>query len=275
MNVYEIVTERIVKKLEQGVIPWRQPWKGGKGPVNWVSEKPYRGINTLLLEPGEYATAKQIKEAGGVITDRSPKIVVFYTEQIKENDKGEAEKFPVLRYYKVFEINTQVSGLTSKRFDTTEEEAPDPIETAEALVHGFANAPEIQFKGGAAYYHRVKDLVSVPPLADYQKAEEFYSVLFHELVHATGSKNRLNRQKGKSFGDEAYSKEELIAEIGAAMLCGVAGFEQITIDNSAAYIGGWLKALKDDKRLIVTAAAAAQRAADYIQNKPQATIQAS
>jgi antirestriction protein ArdC len=101
---------------------------------------------------------------------------------------------------------------------------------------------------------------------DFTSPEEFYSTLFHELVHSTGHESRLKRQFGKSFGDEQYSKEELIAEIGAAMLCSMAGIEQVTIENSAAYIGGWLKALRNDKRMIVTASTAAQKAADYILN---------
>lgn len=112
------------------------------------------------------------------------------------------------------------------------------------------------------------DRVSVPPMKDCRKAEEYYSVLFHELIHSTGHKSRLGRkgitQNGVSFGDEVYSREELVAEIGAAMLCGVAGIENVTIENNASYIQSWLRVLKEDSKLIVYAAVQAQKAADYI-----------
>lgn len=271
-TVYDIVTEKILEQLAKGVAPWRKPWKPGLDAVNWFTGNPYRGINKLLTEPGaEYATAKQIYNAGGTIKPeerRKSTIVVFFTDWVKKVDEDTTKKFPVLRYYEVYNINTQCTGLTSKRpvVDESEVVRHNPILEAERLVNDFADAPEIVFKSGKAEYNPFFDRVSVPPLQDYEKPEEYYCTVFHELVHSTGHKDRLDRKFGEKYADEKYSKEELVAEFGAAMLCGIAGIDQPIIENSAAYIGGWMRALKKDSRLIVTAANAAQRAADYIQN---------
>ena len=231
------------------------------------TQKPYRGINTWLLEPGEYATFNQIKQAGGKIKKGSKShIVVFWKWLEKEDeDTGDTVKIPFLRYYRVFEISTQVVGVKSKR--NIVEYDHNPIEEAEKIFKGYMNAPDYTFRSGQAYYQPALDRINVPPLKDYKIPEEYYSTLFHEMIHSTGHASRLNRagiEEVAAFGSETYSKEELVAEMGAAMLCGVAGIDNNTIENSANYIGGWLRALKDDKRLVVRAAAQAQNAADYI-----------
>ncbi|WP_068612541.1 ArdC family protein [Paenibacillus tuaregi] len=265
-KIYEMITNRMIQLLEKGIVPWRRPWRVGAA-VNWKTQKSYRGINTMLLEPGEYATFKQIKEAGGTVKKgEKGNIVVFWTWLEKEDeDSGKEVKIPFLRYYNVFDINKQCEGLKSKRDDQTFEH--DPIEAAEKICEGYKDAPRVTFASGRAFYRPSTDSVSVPPICDYAKAEEYYSTLFHEHVHSTGHAKRLNRSgitELAAFGDESYSKEELVAEIGAAMLCGVAGIDNSTLDNSAAYVGSWLRELKDDKRLIVQAAGQAQKAADYI-----------
>ncbi|MFS0728354.1 ArdC family protein [Paenibacillus sp. 1P07SE] len=267
-KIYEMVTERIVQLLESGVIPWRRPWRSGAA-VSWQSGKPYRGINALLLDPGEYATYKQVSAAGGTVKKGAKgEIVVFWKWLEKKNDDtGEEEKVPLLRYYKVFRVDTQCEGIRSKREVGTPNDH-DPIEAAEQLVSGYADRPPIRFAPGRAFYRPGDDVVSVPPLADYPQAEAYYSTLFHELVHSTGHARRLERPLDQiaAFGDEVYSREELIAEMGAAMLCGVARIDNQTVESSASYINGWLQRIKeDDKRLLVQAAGKAQRAADYIQ----------
>ena len=263
-SVYEIVTERILELLAAGVVPWRRPWVVS-GAVNWISQRPYRGINTLLLPPGEYATYKQITEAGGSVKGAKSQIVVFWRWLEKEDaDTGEAEKIPMLRYYRVFDIK-DCKGIKSKRKEIRFDH--DPIAEAEAIVDGYADAPPIGFASGRAYYMPSPDRVSVPPIQDYPKAEEYYSTLFHELIHSSGHQSRLNRpgiEEYAAFGDENYSKEELIAEIGAAMLCATCGIDNSTIENSAAYIQSWHRKLKNDPTLIVKAAGQAQKATDYI-----------
>lgn len=265
-KIYEMVTYRMIQLLEQGIVPWRRPWRVGTS-VNWRTQKPYRGINTLLLEPGEYATFKQVSEAGGKVKKgEKGHMVVFWTWLEKENERsGKNEKIPFLRYYSVFEINKQCEGLNSKRNDQVYEH--NPIEEAEQICRGYQDAPSVYFASGRAFYQPTNDIVSVPPIRDYAKPEEYYSTLFHEHIHSTGHTKRLNRSgvtELVAFGDVSYSKEELIAEIGAAMLCGMSGIDNSTLDNSAAYVGGWLRKLKGDKRLVVQAAGQAQKAADYI-----------
>ncbi|WP_050179609.1 ArdC family protein [Domibacillus robiginosus] len=266
-TIYKMVTDRIIEQLEKGVVPWRRPWKNGT-PVNWVTQRPYRGINSLLLGLGEYATFKQIGEAGGKVRKgEKGQIVVFWKWIERENEEsGEKEQIPFLRYYKVFNVIKQAEGLKSRR--ETETFDHDPIESAQQIVDGYVDAPSIHYKSGRAVYYPELDHISVPPLKDYREAEEYYSVLFHELIHSTGHKTRLARkgitQGGVSFGDEVYSKEELVAEIGAAMLCGVAGIENVTIENSASYIQSWLRVLREDSKLIMYASAQAQKAGDYI-----------
>lgn len=269
LDVYQIITQKIMDQLEQGVIPWRKPWTNANA-VNWVTQKPYRGINTMLLEPGEYATFKQISDAGGKVKKGAKShIVVFWKWLEKENEEGETEKIPFLQYYRVFNINTQVEGLNSKRDTATY--LHDPIEEAEAIFEGYINAPTYSYSSGKAYYQPGRDHINVPPMNDYKNGDEFYSTLFHEMVHSTGHKSRLNRTgitAMASFGDEVYSKEELVAELGCAMLCGVAGIDNSTLQNSASYIQSWLRVLKDDKRLLVQASSQAQKACDYILGKP-------
>jgi len=275
MNVYKIVTDQICQQLEQGVVPWRKPWKDGVA-VNWKTQKPYRGINVFLLPPGEYATFKQIQEHGGrVKKGEKGHIVVFWKWLEKENEEtGEIEKFPLLRYYKVFEVNTQAEGIPSRRQEPEQVEETfehDVVAACEAIIEGYQDAPEIRYFSGEAYYHKVYDYIHCPPLKDFESLSSFYGVLFHELVHSTGHPRRLNRKgiAGRSkFGDEDYSQEELVAELGSAMLCAHAGISSDrNIQNSASYIQHWLDVLRADERLVVRAASQAQKACDYILGK--------
>lgn len=272
ISVYQIITNKIIEKLEQGVVPWRKPWVNGQA-VNWVTQKPYRGINALIVEPGEYATKKQILAAGGRIKKeemRKSQIIVYWLwKEIKseggEGKEGEeTKKFAKPLYYQVWNIKTQVDGLESKRTAQTFEH--DPIEEAEEIYKGFVG-PSYTFQSGQATYTPFTDVINVPPIKDFPNCNEYYSTLFHEMAHSTGHRERLNRQGITStvaFGDETYSKEELVAEMCAAMLCGVAGIDNSTIDNSAAYIKGWMSKIKDDPKLILTASSQAQKASDYI-----------
>ncbi|MGD9678939.1 MAG: ArdC family protein [Vulcanibacillus sp.] len=268
MNVYEIVTNKIIEKLEQGVIPWRKPWNNCEA-VNWETQKPYGGINSILLEPGEYATFNKISEVGGKIKKGEKcSIVVFWKWLENEDEEGKTEKIPLLRYYKVWEINRQVEGLESR--NKVETFNHNPIENAENIIDGFKDKPEIDFIGGRAVYKPFFDKVEVPRISNYKQPEEFYSTLFHELIHSTGHAKRLNRStlvKNASFGDEVYSQEELVAEIGSSMLCNIAQIDHAVIDNQVSYINSWLSKLKKDKSLIIKASGQAQKAVNYILNK--------
>ncbi|MCP3029618.1 ArdC family protein [Halobacillus sp. A5] len=265
-KIYEMITNQMIEKLEQGVVPWRKPFRNGVA-VNWKTQKPYRGINTMLLDGGEYATFKQIKEAGGKVKkgETSHMVVFWKILNVEDQETEEEKKIPLLRYYRVFEVGSQVEGLETKR--TVETFEHDPIEEAERVKEGYFNGPSYSFVSGRAYYAPYEDRINVPPKEDFEDIHEYYSTLFHEMVHSTGHKDRLYREgiTGEiSFGSQNYSREELIAELGASMLCGVTGIETQTIDNSASYIQSWLRKLKDDPTLIVQASQKAQKASDHI-----------
>lgn len=270
MTVYEIVTDRIIKQLEGGIIPWRKPWAayaGGEGgPVSWDTQRPYSGVNTLLLDPGEYATFNKIKESGGhVKKGEKAQIAVFWKmmEVEDENNPDRKKSIPFLRYYSVFEVNTQAEGIESKRAKQ-EERKNNPIVEAERIIAGMPCRPRIT-NGKEALYRPGTDVVEIPAMDSFISSEAYYGTLFHELAHSTGHESRLNRPIKNRFGTDPYAKEELVAEIGAAFLAAVAGLENpFIIENTGAYIQGWIARFKDDSRLVVTAAGQAQKAADYI-----------
>jgi len=286
-NVYQIVTEKIINLLEQGVVPWKKPWRGGKAgmPKNLISRKPYRGVNIFLLSIYEYLsgfdspwwlTYKQAKDLGGhVRKGQQGAMVVFYKpwekETTDETGKIITETIPVLRYYKVFNTCQCDDIDYPGKGDPADDLNFSPIAQCESIVSGMPNRPEIQHSDQRrAYYAPTSDIVHIPHQRHFDSVPEYYSTLFHELTHSTSHESRLNRKdsdekKNAAFGSAEYSKEELIAEMGAAFLCGLCDIETATIENSAAYIQGWLKRLRDDKRLVVSAAAQAQKAADYIQ----------
>ncbi len=269
-KVYEYVTERIIKLLEEGTVPWKKPWKNGL-PINYITRKPYRGVNLFLLPGGgEYLTFKQVQKLGGKIKKGAKAHMVVFWKQVgyeeeKLNDDGETEivirTLPILRYYKVFSLS-DTEGIPSKleKFDN------NPIKEAEKVLNGFKEVP-IYHRENSAYYEPMKDYINLPTFDQFENAELYYSTAFHEMVHSTGHESRLARFKSTDshiFGSETYSFEELVAELGASMLSGTVGIEEYTINNSAAYISGWLSRLRDDKTLIVKAAGKAQKACDYI-----------
>jgi antirestriction protein ArdC len=278
VDVYQVITDRITQQLEKGVIPWRKPWKNLGAPANLISKKAYRGINTFILMAGGYTSKwwlsfKQVKDLGGrVKAGEKGWPVVFWRRLTKEDVNSAGEKvdksFMMLRYYTVFNVD-QTTGLEGKVPQPEVLRTVEPIDACEALVKGMPLAPEIKIGGNRACYSLSNDYVGMPAQVQFESDEMYYQTLFHELIHSTGAEKRLGRFKGDvtqaHFGSESYSQEELVAEMGAAFLCGVAGIEG-DLQNSSAYIDNWLSALKGDRKLIVMAAAQAQKAADYIQN---------
>lgn len=275
-KVYEIITEKIIEKLEQGKVPWNKPWNSSaSSPKNFLTMKDYRGINVLLLGIAGYScpywlTFKQVKEKGGSVKKGEKGTIIVFYKWLEYEDKDnpeETKKFPMLRYYHVFNLE-QTTGID---FEIPGEVLNDnqKIENCEKVVNGYVDKPKIN-QGQRACYSPLLDYIEMPKMEKFNSSEYYYSTLFHEMIHSTGRENRLNRKTVTDlcpFGSTNYSKEELIAEIGAAFLCGITGIENKTIDNNTAYIQNWLKSLRNDKKLIVLAAGAAQKAADYMQNK--------
>jgi antirestriction protein ArdC len=273
-NVYQIITDQVLELLEQGTVPWHKPWSGGGVPTNLVSKKPYRGINPFLLACRGFASPywlsfKQAQKLGGKVIKGSKSSIVIFWRWLEKEDKatGKKSRFPLLRYYRVFNVD-QVEGIDESKIPQLAEKYDnDPIDAAEAVVSGFAGGPPVSYSGDRAFYAPAQDKVNIPGMSSFESAEGFYCTLFHELVHSTGHADRLNREGVTNlafFGSHEYSKEELVAEFGAAFLSGHCGIESTTIENSAAYIHSWAKKLKSDPKLIVQAAAQAQKAADHI-----------
>ena len=276
-KAYEVITETIIEKLEQGTVPWHQPWSN-EATKNLISKREYRGINVFLLGTSGYAnpywlTFRQAKQLGGHVKkgERSTPVVFWkWLERERDNpDTGETETVstPLLRYYRVFNVE-QCEGIPAEKVPTLEN-ARDfrPIEEAERVVQEMPQRPIIQHEAAQAFYRPSADVVNMPAPKLFTGDEEYYSTLFHELTHATGHESRLKRldtDKVAAFGGKDYSQEELVAEMGSAFLCGHCGIAERIIDNSAAYIQGWLRRLRNDKSLVVFAAAQAQKAVDFI-----------
>jgi antirestriction protein ArdC len=271
MSVYDIVTENIIKSLEAGVAPWRKPWRT-EMPANLISGKAYRGINVWLLgtqgRPSKYwLTGKQAASLGGTVRpgERSSMVTFWNVGKEKLNTKtGKISKPFMLRHYSVYNVS-QIDGLESLKLGNGAQPVPD-IQACEALVANMPKRPTIE-ASDRAWYRPSTDCVGMPAKSLFHSSEEFYSTLFHELVHSTGHASRVGRdgiEKLNSFGSESYSKEELVAELGASMLCGVTGISSATLENSSAYLSNWIERLKGDSKLIISAASAAQKAADFI-----------
>ena len=274
LNVYEMVTERIIKQLEQGTIPWQKPWTGVRsGAFNRVSKKPYSLINQAILEhPGEYASFKQWKDLGGhVKKGAKAEMVVFWKiiDVEEKNDKGEIEKkkLPLLRYYNVFHIS-QVEGVEPLKEKLNTE--IEPIEEADRVIKDYVDREHITFKeciSDKAFYRPMTDTVVVPLKEQFKNTNSFYQVAFHEITHSTGAQKRLDRdiKELAPFGSEIYSKEELVAELGSAFLINHLGIEtEGTFQNSASYIESWLQVLRNDNKFIVSASSKAEKAVNYI-----------
>jgi antirestriction protein ArdC len=267
------------------VIPWEKPWKtphfhGGPFPRNFRTGKPYRGVNILLLWSSPYSspfwlTFKQALDLKGAVRKGEKGTPIVFYKQLQNGKDGQRatdekkERIPfVLCYYTVFNAE-QCDGLTLPQIDqlTTSTEI-ESDETCEAIVTGWANRPALHLTGEheyRPYYRPSSDSVHMPARSRFVDTAHYFSTLFHELVHSTGHGSRLNRTFGAHFGDELYSKEELVAEMGAAYLCAIAGIANDQTDrNSTAYLQSWIAKLEEDNRLIVHAAANAQRAVDSI-----------
>jgi len=273
-NVYDLINNRILSLLEQGTIPWKKTWNAQQGmPRNLVSKREYRGVNLFLLSCSSYGspywlTYKQCLDLDGHVKQGQKSTAVIFWKWIEKQEGDESNgvqgKVPVLRYYNLFNAE-QCEDIPVPPVADEGEALFSPIELAELVLLGMPMKPEIRYGGNRAYYSPSLDYIQLPERSAFSCSEEFYSTLFHECVHATGHSRRLSRKsilEPSYFGSHEYSKEELVA----AFLCGHAGIDNATIDNSAAYIQGWLKALRNDKSLLVHAAAQAQRAADYILN---------
>jgi antirestriction protein ArdC len=282
-DVYSRVTDRIVAELEKGVRPWMKPWNAehAAGRISRplrCNGQAYRGINVLVLwieatakgfAAPIWLTFKQAKELGGFVRKGEHGSPVVYSSSFKkseEDDSGEETEKEIhfLKGYTVFNVE-QVEGLPCHFYAKAQplKENLHRIEKAEAFV---ANTKaDLRYGGTRAYYAEGNDYIQLPPFETFRDAESHAATLAHELTHWTKHGKRLDRSfEKKRWGDEGYAMEELVAELGAAFLCADLAITPEVREDHAAYVGYWLKVLKDDKKAVFTAAAHAQKAADYL-----------
>lgn len=284
-DLYQRITDRIVRDLEQGVRPWMKPWNAEhaagriEGPLRG-NGIPYQGINVLM--PWAAASAKgytapiwmtyrQALELNAHVRKGEKGEEVVYASSMTRTETGDdgeeqESRIPFLKAYTVFNVE-QIEGLP-ERFHATEEKRLDPvqrIDRAEAFLA--ATGAEVSHGGKRAYYSVTYDRVQMPIFESFRDAESYYATLAHEVTHWTRHPTRLDRDFGrKRFGDEGYAMEDLVAELGAAFLSAHLDLTPEPRADHAAYIASWLKVLKNDKRAIFTAASHAQRAADYLES---------
>jgi antirestriction protein ArdC len=279
MTVNDIITERIMAMLEAGAAPWQKPWRvASQMPRNLVSGRPYRGINVFLLHALQYAspfwlTFKQAQALGGNVKRGEKSMPVIFWKKLDAKDEATGDKKAafMLRYYHVFNL-AQVENVKHEPPASSDEPT---LTLAEGIVADMPNRPTIKHGFRACSYCPNTDEISMADASTFATPADYFSTIYHEITHSTGHKSRLGRLENKrvNFGSGDYSREELVAEMGAAFLCGEAGIFDRTVNNSAAYLQGWLKALDHDRSLIITAAAQAQKAADYILNRQTAVTE--
>lgn len=282
-DIYKEVTDRIIAALEEGCAPWVKPWStegcSTDIPINGATRRSYRGVNTMLLwltqasigyTSREWFTFKQVGELGGkVIRGEKATLVVFWkqieVEDEESSEPGATKTVPILKHFNVFNRD-QIEGLPDSPPPPVRNWAP--IERAEAMVQ--ASGASIAHIGSRACFMPGPDTIRMPAQGAFQNAGDYYATLLHELTHWTGHESRLARQYGKRFGDTAYAREELVAEMGSAFLC--ASLDLVGQLQHPEYINNWLSVLKDDKRAVFTAASHAQKAADFLHAKLDADM---
>ena len=271
--ICEMVAERIIEQLKQGVVPWQKPWVE-RYAVSHDTGKEYSLLNQMLLgEAGEYITFKQCEAEKGKVKKGAKSRIVVYWNMIKKEEEKDGEikvkTVPILKYYRVFNVN-DCEGIEHKFLKEGSVREHDSIKEAEDIVEGYKarnNGLKVfEVDSESAYYSASKDRIVVPKREQFRAIGEFYSTLFHEMVHSTGHEsrlNRLNKTESFGFGSDEYGKEELVAECGAAMLSNMCGITD-AFDNSVAYIGGWIKAISEKPEIVVTAAGKAEKAVGFI-----------
>ncbi len=275
-NLHSEITAKILEALRAGALPWRQQWtsKGaGQMPRNAVTNRAYSGVNVVLLwqtaqercylSP-KWLTFKQAIDAGGNVRKGEKGTTVVFVSTIDREDEetGKRIKIPFLKAYTVFNV-AQCDGLQL--------DAPAPVairneDQRDELADAFMASTGARITHGEAraYYRPIEDRVNLPPFETFESASAYYCTAFHELTHWTGAAQRLDRVKGKRYGDREYSFEELVAELGAAFCCAEFGFDNAELANSAAYIEGFIKLLEDHDRAFIAAASAASKAVEYM-----------
>ncbi len=276
-DIYSQINDRILAALEQGFIPWKRPWTG-RLPTNYDSDKEYRGVNILTLGIAEmvqgfsspyWMTFRQANKHGGHIRKgEKATYIVFSDKKIREVEKEDGSKeqkiYHLVRSFPVFNWE-QTTGVPRKETALALDPDRDLIEVCNSIISRMPDPPTYRESGNAAYYQPCEDLVNLPPIDTFKTTAGYVATKFHEYAHSTGHESRLDRPgiMAVAFGGEDYSFEELVAELTSAYMCARNGIDN-TIQNSASYIQHWLKALRDDKTVLMKASGKAMAAVEYI-----------
>jgi Antirestriction protein len=294
-DIYAEITDYVIAALEKGDILWNKPWHSYGLPRNITGETAYRGWNAFLLnfvclckqyETPYFITFLQAQKLGGTIRKGQKGYRIIYmapvpsrymSRKVRDEATGIEKEVPqmirVPKMHTVFNI-AQTEGIDFTIDKPQQRTDVQKIEACEQIIAAMPKRPPITHKGDQAYYLPSLDEVFMPDQSLFHHDEGYYSTLFHELAHSTGHRSRLNREElmqSDGFGGNNYSKEELTAELTAAYLCGITGIRQKTIDNSAAYIKGWLRKLRGDKKFFLNAASQARAASEFMLNKADET----
>lgn len=283
-DVYATITNKIIADLEKGQLTWRKPWSSEHlaenvcRPLRW-NDVPYTGINTIFLwaiaaEKGfqspYWMTFKQATDMKAHVKKGEKASPVVYADKMvksETNDNGEdkLKSIPFLKTYSVFNAS-QIEGLPESFYKVPEPKITNGENRIAELEQFFKDTKaDIRTGGARAYYSQGTDHIQMPPFESFHEAKSYYATLAHELTHWTKHPTRLDRDFGRTkWGDEGYAKEELVAELGSCFLASDLGFEPETTEQHAAYIQSWLKALKDDKKLIFSAASHASKAVEFL-----------
>jgi antirestriction protein ArdC len=267
----EIIAEMIATMLDKGISPWHKPWTNGT-PCS-INGNAYRGWNAILLgflpyKDNRYLTFNKVKAMGGTVNKGEKSHFVYFWQFIekevidKETGKKEKIKFPFAKGYRVF--NVEQCNIPNLKPCKDYHHENNPIETAEKVWENYKNKPEL-FNGNSAYYDMKYDYISIPDIHRFDNSDAYYATLFHEAIHSTGAKHRLDRDmKSYSQDKNSYGYEELVAEIGSQLLCQSIGITR-TLENSASYCKSWANAIKQmPAKAVLSAAGTAQKAVDYI-----------
>ncbi|MCB0749581.1 MAG: DUF1738 domain-containing protein [Ignavibacteriae bacterium] len=262
-ELFEKINNQILEKLNEGIVPWKKSWKEGI-PSNFISKRAYHGINFLSLSMNDYSspyylTFKQCRERGGSIKAGSKSQMIVYWKVLEYRDEERDEnimRYPFLRYSNVF-------NLSQTDISIDVEERPI-LMSCESILDNMKCKPIIKNNISRCYYTPYEDYISVPKINDFDSSEEYYSSLFHELIHWTGHGSRVNRPSLSQLDDENYSFEELVAEIGSAYLCSLCGISPSVVENQTAYIKGWIKLSTEKDNVFLKAAKDAKTSVDFI-----------
>ena len=279
IDIAQLITDRIIAELEKGATPWVKPWRrlksqpGAGMPYNPASGTQYRGVNHFWLGMQPFAvpyylTFKQAQALGGTVKAGEKGTPVVYWNVHRKEGKNDASEtvtsaYAFIKHYYVFNIEQCENVILPAMPETPAANFSADASVME-IVDRLGLAGGLMHAGDSAYYRPSTDSIVMPAMAAFNSSAHYHATLLHESVHATGHKSRLDRDfsKSKRFGDEHYAAEELVAELGAAMLCAHCGIDGDL--RHAGYIESWLKALRNDKKYILTASAQAQKALDFL-----------